>query len=471
MNSLPSVRAARLAFAAAAFIGCLWLNQGPSIERRQALMAEAPSHPFLRAWLPIAFVYQRSSDEELYFATANAIRGAPYDERLVLTKRGTTSPAFEHFAPPDGQWHWPYSEVPIEYPALVLPFIALPAALASTFGVFAVCFGVLMAVLLLVSVALALRADPRCSSDDRARGWWLAAGLFLAQGGLLVQRVDAVAAVFLGLALWAAARRKPLLFGLAVAFATGVKILPILALLPVMAADRATFWPGRSVAKVAAGVALGLAVTFLPMVVVSPSAFIGFLAYHSARGLHIESTYGAVASLVDLVGGNPQGSTLSFGSFNLRGATADALAAVSTPFLVLSILALTVWLARLDAPESEVVRRNRIACAGLAALAFAWLFGKVFSPQYMTWAIPFAVVASDRRIPLLLMATMAISQLYLRGFYDHVVAMRPLGVIALEARLVVLVMLTVLVLRALSGPLAASGGSRTEGLHVRERLP
>ncbi len=471
MNSLPSVRAGRFAFAAAAFIGCVWLNQGPSIERRQALMAEAPSHPLLRAWLPIAFVYQRSSDEELYFATANAIRGAPYDERLVLTKRGPTSPAFENFPPPDGRLHWPYSEVPIEYPALVLPFIALPAALASTFGAFAVCFGFLMAVLLLVSVALALRADPRSSSDDRARGWWLAGGLFLAQGGLLVQRVDAIAAVFLGLAFWAAARRKPLLFGLAVAFATGVKILPMLALLPMMAADRATFGSARSVAKVAVGVVLGLAFTFLPMVVVSPSAFMGFLAYHGARGLHIESTYGAVVSLVDLVGGSPRGATLSFGSFNLRGAAADALAAVSTPLLVLSILAFTVWLARLDAPESEAVRRNRIACAGLAALALAWLLGKVFSPQYMTWAIPLAVVASDRRIPVSLMATMAISQVYLRGFYDHVVAMRPLGVIALEARLVVLVTLTVLVLRALSGSLVALGRLRNDGLHVRERLP
>jgi hypothetical protein len=453
VNLLAFVHNPRLAFAVAAFAGCVWLNQGPSMGRYEELTAKASSHVLLRVWLPFAFAYRRSSDEELYFATANAVRGVPYDEHIVLSKRGTTSPAFEHFPPPDGHWHWPYSEVPLEYPALVLPFVLLPAVLASTFAAFALSFGVLMGALMLLSVALAVHVDPRARSPEaRARGWWLAAALFLSQGGLLVQRVDAAAAVFLGLALWAAIGRKPLLLGLGVALAAGVKIVPILVLLPLMAADRATFASRRSIARVAAGVAFGLAVTFLPMIALSPSAFASFIEYHRARGLHIESSYGAIVSLVELASGNPQGSTLSFGSYNVRGATADALAVASTPLLVGSVLVLTVWLARLGAPESEpereIARRSRIASAGLAALALVWLLGKVFSPQYMTWAIPFAVVASDRRIAALLMAAMAVSQIYLRGFYDYVVAMRPLGVVALEVRLVVLVVMTFLVLRA-----------------------
>jgi uncharacterized membrane protein len=218
-----------------------------------------------------------------------------------------------------------------------------------------------------------------------------------------------------------------------------------------MAADRRTLESRHAVAKVAAGVGLGLAVGILPMMVASPSAFMSFVQYHRARGLHVESTYGAILSLVQLLGGAPRGSTLSFGSFNLAGTIADALAVASTPILVLSVVALTVWLARMGAPESEAERRNRIACAGLASLSCVWLFGKVFSPQYMTWAIPFAVIVSDRRIAALLIATMAITQTYLRGFYDHVVAMRALGVVALEVRLAVLVAMSVLVVRALSG--------------------
>jgi hypothetical protein len=451
VTTFAFLRNPRFAFVVAALVGCVWLNQGPSIRRCNELTSEAGAHPLLRAWLPIAFAYQRSSDEELYFATANAMRGVPYDEDLLRTKRGATSKAFEHFPAPDGHWHLPYAEVPLEYPALVLPFIVLPAAMASSFSAFAVYFGVLMGALMLVSVALAVGADPEATREERATQWWLAAELFLAQGGLLVQRVDAVAALFLAIAFWAAARRKPLLFGLAVALATSAKILPAVVLLPLMAADRGTFASMRAVARVATGLALGFAFGILPMIALSPSAFVGFLDYHRARGLHVESTYGAIMSLVELAGGGPRGSTLSFGSFNLSGDIADALASASTVLLVLSVLALTFALARLDAPETKSARRNRMACAGLTALALAWLFAKVFSPQYMTWAIPFAVLVSDRRITVLFIAAMAITQTYLRGFYDQVVDMRPLGVVALEARLVVLVAMTILALRALAG--------------------
>jgi hypothetical protein len=76
VKSIPSIRNPRFAFAAAAFIGCVWLNQGPSIRRFGELTMEAPGRPLLRAWLPLAFAYRRSADEELYFAAANAIRGA-----------------------------------------------------------------------------------------------------------------------------------------------------------------------------------------------------------------------------------------------------------------------------------------------------------------------------------------------------------------------------------------------------------
>lgn len=92
-----------------------------------------------------------------------------------------------------------------------------------------------------------------------------------------------------------------------------------------------------------------------------------------------------------------------------------------------------------------------IACAGLAALATVWLFGKVLSPQYLTWGIPFAVAAPDRRIVPALALAMAIGQVYTRGFYDHVVELRGDGVLALVLRLAALGLLAALVLRALPG--------------------
>jgi hypothetical protein len=445
-------RKAHVAFLAAATIGCVWLNQGPSLTRYESLReARSSASPLLRAWMPFAFLYRRSADEELYFAIDNAIRGVPFDRDLLSAKRGEASAAFRRLPAVDGRWHMPYAQVPFEYPALVLPFIFLPALVSPSFATFAVAFGALMAGLLLVSVHLAIRAAPVSAPADRAARWWLAATLFLAQGGLLVQRVDAIAAVFLGVALWAAARRRPFLMGVGMGLAAAAKILPILVLFPMMAADRDAWRSRSAIARAAAGVALGLAAGFIPMVVLSPTGFADFVRYHATRGLHIESTYGTALSLIDLVAGHPQAATLSFGSFNLDGDTARFCAAASGYILVVAIAAFSAWLSLHPSPRSQAARTEAIALGGLGGLSCIWLFGKVFSPQYLTWGIPFAVAAGVRLPALALALAMAISQVYLRGFYDHVVDMQPLGVAALASRLAVVVLIAVFVVRESSG--------------------
>jgi len=444
------IRSPRLAFLFAAFVGCVWLNQGPPLRRYDALVGEASLHPLVRSWLPLAFAYRRSADEELYFATANAIRGTDYDEAVLLAKRGEMPEEFKHFPHPDGQWHRPYSEVPFEYPALILPFVVLPSLLSSTFDMYAVYFGLLMAGLVILSVSLAVRANPRPTPVERAEQWWFAAALFLAQGALLVQRVDAVATVLLAAALWAAVYRRPFLFGLGIGLAGAAKIIPVLLLLPMMAADRETFRSRGAVARVAAGFAAGLAASVVPMVLLSPSAVGALVGYHAARGLHVESTYGVFFAVAGLLLGESPGVTLSFGSYNLGGEASSFVSKAATPLLLFVTLGFSAWVMMRSRPRSEAERRDAIVCAALGALLCIWLFSKVFSPQYMTWAIPFAAAIANRGVRACLLLAMAISQAYLRGFYDSVVAMRPLGVVALGARLCVLAILAVVLIRALS---------------------
>src|SRR5258708_2590077 len=266
-----------------------------------------------------------------------------------------------------------------------------------------------MAALLLGSTHLAIRATPSIPSDDRAARWWLAAALFLAQGGLLVERVDAVAAFFLSVALWGAVRRKPFLMGLGGGLAAAAKILPLLAVFPMMAADREA-WRTRPAIQAAGGMALGVAAGFVPMLALSPDGLGDFVRYHAARGLHIESTYGVALSAFGIATGHPRAATLSFGSFNLDGGAARICAQASAPLLLASLAALTAWLSRHRSRRTELERVDAIACAGLAGLSCIWLFGKVFSPQYLTWGIPFAVAASARRPGAALVVAMAISQ-------------------------------------------------------------
>ncbi len=450
---LRVVRNPRVAFLAAAVVAFVWLNQGPSSRRYAALVTQANENPegqsVLRAWLPFAFAYRRSADEELYFAIANAVRGAPFDRELLRSKRGDTSPAFRVAPAADGRWHMPYAEVPFEYPALLLPFILLPAALSPSFEVFAPLFGALMAALVLASVHLAICAAPSPCESDRATMWWCATALMLAQGGILVQRLDAVATLCLALALWAAVRRRPMSMGVAVAFAAAAKITPILVIVPFCAADR-EIWRCRSAwARVLIGLSLGLFVGFAPMIAVSARGFGDFLRYHGARGLQIESTYGTIVAVVKSFCGRAAPATLSFGSYNLDGRFEQWLAKASPVALLAAIAALATWFARQPREASlPSERRGLFARAGLCGISCIWLLGKVFSPQYLTWGIPFAVALHTRRITLSLILAMAIAQVYLRGFYDSVVAMRPLGVASLAARTAALGAVAILSVRA-----------------------
>jgi len=442
-------RSPRAAFALAALTGLVWLNQGPSSTRYDALISipAAERGIALRAWLPFAFAYRRAVDEELYYATANAIRGAPFDRAMLSARRGYVPEGFRRLPATDGRWHTPYAEVPFEYPGLVLPFILAPALVSPTFDVFAVVSGALMAGLLLASIAIALRARAT-TGPERAAAWWLGAAMLLAQGGLAIQRLDAIPAAGLAVAMWAGAHRRPFAMGLGAGLAAAAKVTPLFALLPMMMADRAAWRSPAALGRLAGGLGLALATGFVPMILASPDALTNFFLYHRARGLQIESTYGTLAAVAELLGGHARGVTMSFGSYNLEGDAAQTWATASTPILVASIALLSAWVALRPGLTTTDERAEAIACAGLGALLCVWLFGKVFSPQYMTWAIPFAVAIPSRRVAGTLIAAMAIGQLYLRGFYDHVVEMRADGVFALAARLVALALLAVCVVRA-----------------------
>ena len=441
-----------LPFAVACFVACVWLNQGRSLAHTDALFAESAAHPddhvLDRLRAPMLFLYRRSADEELYFNVASAIRGLPYDRATMIAMRANAPASFRRLPEADGRWHRPYADVPLEYPAVMLPFILAPELLApSSFERFGALFGLLMACGLLAGAALAMRAQPWRRDPARTReGWWLVAAMLLAQGGLAIQRLDAVPALFLAVALWAAVTRRPATLGFAMGLAVAAKLVPALLLPPLLLADRAAWREKKAIVRLGAGLLAATVLGFAPMLV-TPDALADVIRYHAQRGLHVESTYGVLLGVYRTIAGTVTPSTLSFGSWNLDGAAAGAFARASTALTVLGVGALSWWVSR--AREDETgrgsvclrVRADRVASAMLAALAVFWLTAKVFSPQYLTWAIPLAPALSGargRRIGWLLVACMAVTQIYLRGYYDHVTEQRPLGVATMVVRLATL---------------------------------
>jgi uncharacterized membrane protein len=280
--------------------------------------------------------------------------------------------------------------------------------------------------------------------------------LFLAQGALAIQRLDAIVALFLGLSLWFAARRQGGLAGAAFGFAGAAKVLPILAFPAFAASLEAERSPdGGRRRRAVVGAALGFALGFAPFAV-APAAAARMLRYHGDRGLHAESTLGIVLGIGRRLAGRGGPAPASFGSQNLEGPAADACARACTPLLLIGSVALAFAVYRRTAKRAGQPQgpEDSVAAVTLAATALLWLTSKVLSPQYLTWGIPLVLAVPGRagvRLSWILAAALGVTQLYTRGFFDLVVAQAPIALFTLAVRQALLVALFVVALREALG--------------------
>jgi hypothetical protein len=440
-----------------AFVAGVWLNQSVGHKEWEAIrygVFTAPrEHPVDLIRYPFIFLYRRSHDEEIYYATASAILGQPYDQEALL--RGGVPARFEHIVvPADGHWHTPYVEVPFEYPPLALPFVLGPRLVASTYLGYERAFGALMAACLVAACAVGIRIARRVDGDMAlaAQRWWIASALLLAHGALSIQRLDASVALFLILAVDAATKRRAALVGVFTGLAASAKLVPALFLPVFAAADREAYRRARSLVTLGAGAAIALLTTLVVPFALAPGSLEVFSQYHARRGLQIESTIAIVYGVVHSLFVGPAPTAYGYGSNNLVGALPDALAQTTTPLTVLALAWLVVWVARLPAPLDEAARVTRILLATLAAAVVLWLGGKVFSPQYMTWAIPVVLaIPGVPRVPATALLTVALvlTQLYLRGYYDNLCEQGAPGLVTAGVRQIALVALGVVAIRAM----------------------
>src|SRR3954454_5438754 len=146
--------------------------------------------------------------------------------------------------------------------------------------------------------------------------------------------------------------------------------------------ERRAAWQGAAV------FAAVVAIVALP---VAPHGLGRVVSFHLDRPVQIESTPATVLFAVDestVIGtaGHPD----PFKSQGLVGAPADAVADV---FAVLSVLCIAVVAV---AARLRTDVRRLVLCAFATLLAFV-AFGKVLSPQFLLWLVPFAAIAWARR--------------------------------------------------------------------------
>jgi hypothetical protein len=432
-------------------VACVWLNQSvgrPAAEKiPERLMADPMGHLFELLRYPFTRLYRRSGDEALYYWTAARLLGRPFDNDAPGYTRGRV-PAWHESPPPpgDGRLHVPWIDVHLEYPPTLVPFIVAPALITSRFESYVRVLGSLMGLCIVAAVFLATdiirrTQTTRSSTDSR---WWLATALLLALGSLTIQRLDPVVALAMVAALHGAVRRSHRHFALCAAIAGACKIVPLLVVPVIIAADWQT-WRAR-IPSLAKWLVLGLALGFAPMLCAGPRPIVEFFGYHGSRGLQVESTLALVLGAIRYAAGTPQPATLSYGSFNLDGPVADFLAASTVPLTLAVIFALVIRERRAGDPPDEARRVERMASAALGATVALWLCSKVFSPQYLTWGIPLAVAIPGRRGAIawvLFFGTCVLTQAYFRGFYNAIIEQRLIGLVTLLLRQGVLVVLLV----------------------------
>lgn len=317
--------------------------------------------------------------------------------------------------------HEPYRQFAFEYPPLALVPITLAGLPGTGPQSYAIAFGLLM---LAAGIGVVVLTARLARGGERSAAWIVALSPLLT--GAMVRTHFDLAALVLALAgLVALTRDRPV---------TGFALLgagAMTKLIPALLVPAAVAWmlAGRRPA-VGRGLAAFAAVVLLVSLPFLGRGELDAYRYQLERPVQIESTPATV--LFALGGSRVTGTTTvpdRHGSNGLVGGTADA---VEAAFAVLLGGALAgACLLVLRAPADA---RSLILGALAALLAFLSL-GKVLSPQFMTWLVPFAALAwamGERALALALLAAVALTQFEFPARYLDLVREEP-GVISLVA--------------------------------------
>nr|MDT0657594.1 glycosyltransferase 87 family protein [Micromonospora sp. DSM 115978] len=220
---------------------------------------------------------------------------------------------------------------------------------------------VLLLALALVITAAVRELVIRAGGRPRQALLWAAAPALVVTGSINWDLV-ALAAAVLALVAWGS--RQPAIAGIFIGVGTAAKLFPALILVPLVVWGwRHRRW--RAVAGAAAGAAVAWVAVNLPIAVLHPDGWWEFFRFNSDRGADIGSPWYALERV---------------------GITVPHLNLVAPLCFLALLLAIVVFALRSAAPPT-------VARLTFLVIAAFLLTNKVYSPQYVLWMLPFAVVA------------------------------------------------------------------------------
>jgi hypothetical protein len=304
---------------------------------------------------------------------------------------------------------FPYLDYALEYPPGALLFFRLPtilgaAPIADAPEVYGTLFGIQMLLVDLGCLALIHLGYRAASQRTRAMPYvysLLTALMF----PVLFTRFDLVTSFFVLLACIAVLRyRSGFSAGLAIGLAGAVKLWPF-GLVPVFAGFCLLALSRRSAVKYLCGVALAGLLPFLAFAFRAHWGVLGFLSYHSDRGIQFASVWSTLALVGEYAGWTDVGLVSNYGSWHLSGRWPDVMSTLS-PF-VLGLLGLV--------PQGLVLFRRRLRAdpdafvlGVLASIVGIVIGSNVYSAQFVLWIVPCGMLCfKEWRRPAILLAVIA----------------------------------------------------------------
>ncbi|MBR2255126.1 MAG: hypothetical protein IJ856_04870, partial [Candidatus Methanomethylophilaceae archaeon] len=151
----------------------------------------------------------------------------------------------------------------------------------------------------------------------------------------------------------------------------------------------------------------------LPFIIADPSTAFSYLTYHSDRGIQVESMAASLLFLYNYLVPGSVGFGHSYGSENLMGSAADAVARFADVLMPVVLMAFLLFFIVVLAKKKVEDEKTLMAAVCLASEIMVMLFiicGKVYSAQYAIWilalvpAILFQLTGNDVRHKVLAVA-------------------------------------------------------------------